>query len=83
MRPEGEVLKNHLHAALAHRHVIDGRTVDEDRATVGLFEAGDEAQCGGFSATAFADDDEKFAAVDIEIGLIDSGYRTESFREPA
>ena len=50
---------------------------------VGLFEAGDEAQCGGFSATAFADDDEKFAAVDIEISLIDSGYRTKSFREPA
>ena len=83
MRPEGEVLKDHLHVALADRHVIDRRAVDEDRAAVGLFEAGDETQRGGFAAAAFADDDEEFATVDIEIGLIDSGYRTESFREPA
>ena len=43
MRPEREVLKNHLHVALADRHVVDRGAVDENRAAVGLFESGDES----------------------------------------
>ncbi len=83
MRPESEVLKYHLHATLANRHIVYGRAVDKDRAAVRLFEAGDESERGGLAAATLADDNEKFAGINIKVGLIDGRYGAESFRELA
>ena len=83
MRPESKVLKDHLHAALTDRHVIYRRAVDKDRAAVELLEAGNQPKRGGLAAAAFADDNEKFTGVDIQIGVIDGGYGAESLCELA
>lgn len=81
MRPEGVALKNHLNSPLAHGNVVDGNTADENRAAVRSFQAGDESQGCGLAAPALADDDQKFTAVDREVGAVDRDYGTKPFRE--
>ena len=43
--------------------------------------SGNQAESGGFAAAAFAHDDEKFARVNIEVGLIDGGDSAKLFRD--
>lgn len=42
MRPEGKVLKYHLHVALARGNVVDRHAADENGAAIGAFKTGDE-----------------------------------------
>ena len=83
VRPKCKVLENHLHPALADGNGVDRCAINKDCSAVRLFEPCDQAKRCGFAAPAFPDDDEKFTAVDIEIGLIDGRDRAESFGQPA
>ena len=77
-RIEGRVavLKHHLHlpAHVAHGHglaVADLVAVENDVAGVGLDEAHEQTRGSGFAAARFADDAERFAALEAEIHAID------------
>ncbi len=83
MRPESEVLKNHLHAALAHRHIVHRGAVDKDGSAIRSFQAGDQAEGGGLAAAALADDDEKLSGIDVEIGVVDCDHRAKLLCKPA
>lgn len=81
MRPEGEILKDHLHIAFADGNFINRHAADEDGAGVGCFQSCDESERGGLAAAAFTDDDEKLAAVHVEARFIDGRNATELFRQ--
>lgn len=83
MRPKRIVLENHLHAASTDGDIVCRSATDEDGATVGLFEAGDESQRSRLATAAFTHDDEKLARLDIKVRLVNGGDASEPFRQSA
>ena len=70
VRPQGEILKDHLHVASADGDVIDRHSADQDGAGVRYFKAGDKSKGCGLTTAALADDYEKLTAMDVEVGMV-------------
>ncbi len=81
MRPDRIGLEHHADRAFMHRHEDAGCGIghdapaDLDSAALGLFEAGNAAQCGGFSATAWTEQRVTLRIRDFEADVIDGRHR--------
>jgi hypothetical protein len=73
VRVQGVVLEDHRDVAVFRRDIRHIALTDEDVAVVDLFEAGEHAQGGGFSAAGRADQNEEFAIGDLEVEVVDCG----------
>ena len=72
-RDQVELLENHAHVFADLTEVVggDGEAVDGNFALRRRFEAVDAAKEGRFSGTAWAEDDEDFAFVDLKADILE------------
>ncbi len=66
MRKEGVLVVDHREVALARRQAGDVTPHNDDVAAVGVFEAGNEAQCRGFPRAGGAQKKDCFPVRDIQ-----------------
>ncbi len=71
MGPEGVALEHHAKLAAVGRELGDVFFVEEDAAGVGLAEAGDGAEEGGFAAAGGAEEEEDFAGGDAKVEVVE------------
>ena len=76
-------MKNHLDAPLSYGEIVNRDSPDINGPAVGSLQAGNEPQGSGLATTAFADDHQKLALLNLEVRLIYCDYRTEPFGEMA
>ena len=73
MREEGKFLKHETKVALVNGETAQIAPMQGDLATVGLFEAGDEAQEGGFATATWPQETDDFAGVDGQVDVVEDG----------
>ena len=69
MGEKGVALEHEAEVALVQRHVGDVPAVEEDAALVGLREAGDQAEGGGFSAAGGAQQADELPPIHLQIEI--------------
>ena len=83
MREQRVILPDQPHIALMHRHLVDGLAAREQRAAVGGFQAGDDAQQGRLAAAARPHDRQELAALDGEAHIVEREAAVETLRDRA
>ena len=83
VREERVVLENGVHPAAIGRQYVQPLLLHPDFAAVGLFEAGDQTEEGGFARAAFAQDGEELTGGDVQRHAIQHGGRCEAFAHRA
>ncbi|EGE58054.1 hypothetical protein RHECNPAF_35000108 [Rhizobium etli CNPAF512] len=73
MRIEGVILEHHGAAALARLHLVDDASVNGDFTAGDFLEAGDHAQERGLAAAGWAEDDDEFAGLDLQVDAVNDG----------
>ena len=73
VREEGVVLEHHRDAALRRREVCHVPVIDQHLALGGRFQAGDDAQCGGFSAARGPEKNAEGTGGDLEADGVQGG----------
>jgi len=71
---QGVVLEDEADVALLDGDAVDLEAADEDAAAGGSFQAGDEAQDGGFAAAAGAEQGEQLALGDREVDVLNRSH---------
>ena len=81
MGVEGVALEDEGEAAFGGWDVVDALAVEEEGAGGDVFEAGDEAEEGGFAAAGGADEDGEFLVADGEVDAAEDLGGAEGFAD--
>jgi len=74
-------LKDHRHAALAGRQLVDPLSADPDFAAGDRLQTSDHAQQGRLAAARAAEEDDELAALDRQIDVVQNLHGTEMLGE--
>src|SRR5471032_1304192 len=79
VRVQGIGLEHHCQVTLGRADFGDVAAIEFDGAAADFFQAGDQAQQGGFAAARRADEDHEFLVVHFQVDALDDGEAFEAF----